>query len=153
VLDGNGRVVGDLVSVTGVSATGEQYLVQIGERVWAVRADGAIGDSGQIWFAASDTSCATPLFIASGPGQTRQAGVPYAPVVRRLNDGTVLAWDVPRDQTQMVVNASEEAIVTLRQLNADGTCTTAFGAMAPMYGTSALTRITPPTLVPPLTLG
>ena len=154
VIDGNGQVVGNLVSASA-STGGQTLLVQIGQRIWSVRSDGSIQGSGQVYFALSDETCSTPLLVTDrqSVSLTRPAGVPYMPAVLAFDDGTVLAWDVPRDQTTAVVTPPDGETEILRMHFPDGDCRPAVGTSRPWYGATALTPITPPTLVPPLTVG
>ena len=162
VLDGNGQVVGDLIAVVGVNGAGPIFDVQIGQRIWRVGAsNGAVvasaGEFGNLSYPdiapgdviySNNTCTGTPALVAGTQPVTRGVGVPYAPVVPV--SGSTVAYDVPRDMTTVVVPAF--TWVYSRSSADAGSCN-AYSWAWDKYGTAALTPITVPTFVPPLTRG
>ena len=152
VIDGNGQVVGNLIAVADVNGAGPIFDVQIGQRIWRVGAStGALvattGVTGDLIY--PDGNCTgTPALVVGTQPVTRGVGVPYAPVVQVL--ASTVAYDVPRDLTTLVVHATITGYNRYGPNPSD--CSGASWAVD-KYGTAALTPITPPTFVPPLTVG
>jgi hypothetical protein len=153
VIDGNGNVVGTLVGITNVTAKGERLDVQIGQRVWRVNAaDGSLVPTGSastdsLPFWTTDSCSGTPYLSIGTEPVTRPAGIPYAPVVVAFR-GSVHAYDVPTDLTTKVyIGGSGDYFLGF------GTTCGGQGSGDDRYGTTALTPITLPTFVPPLTIG
>ena len=158
VIDGNGKVVGDLFADPTLTMAGMILQVRIGDRIWSVNSStGAVrasyGGGEQTW---SDASCTEGFMFTNGMGGgpvMRPAGLPYYPVVY-VSGSTVTAYDVPRDLTTALIPfypAGEWVIRYMRNGDAPGQCGGV--GMSDRYGTTELTPITPPTFVPPLTIG
>ena len=154
VIDGNGRVVGTLVGIPIVSPVGETFDVQIGQLIWRVyAADGSLvptgGDNMSVAYY-TDNTCSGAVYLKVGETPVvRPAGIPYAPVVILVGTSFV-AYDVPSDLTTKVYTGGG---VTGEIYLRSGDFCGGMGFGRDQYGTSALTPITPPTFVPPLTRG
>ena len=157
VVDGNGRVIGDLVKIEAVTAVGPKLDVQIGRLVWTVDAStGTILDSGGGWgLNYTDAACspAHAFYIWGNRPAMRDASLPYAPVVNPAGGvvPSTIAFDVPGDMTSVVVPAG--ATTYYRWGPAPDQCGLSSPADVDRYGTTAITPLTLPTFVPPLTVG
>ena len=81
---------------------------------------------------------------------TRNSGAMHSPIVNVYSDGTAVAYDVPNDMTSVVVPPN----TVWYYKYGDKSCNaTGGGAPYNSYGSSALTPVSLPTLVPPLTIG